>query len=407
MDQVTSSPCFTCVDSLSLYELKQKASKSLECYLPLARDENGAVATSSLEKDMGLRAGTTSFARRGVPRRGEVERAHRDERALHRGSRPSPSSLGGRTPDLVSGKSPSPVDGGGPASDDAGPVAQSPSPSNGGGPASDDAGPVAQSPSPVHGGGPASDDAGPVAQSPSPVYGGGPASDDAGPSPSPARGEGKPQPIPAAIPFLEALLPDPSPPVLSALGGDVEQGQDLTEDEQDLPSDDGISYHGLDYDRDQVHDHEDAYYDNVVNERPAPCAARLEDHDHLQELLREKDPERDGKVNQLNLEDVPCRSLVNLHQDEHHHGGMACGHVFPVKECKAMNDIEILADNHKRTSRSRELSERNLKDVTMTLRTQDTDMWSIPLASHLAPLLKDVDDDATISPSPGTPPLTW
>ena len=125
VDQVTSSPCFTCVDSLSLYELKQKASKSLECYLPLARDENGAVATSSLEKDMGLRAGTTSFARRGVPRRGEVERAHRDERALHRGSRPSPSSLGGRTPDLVSGKSPSPSNSGGPASD-AGPVAQSP-----------------------------------------------------------------------------------------------------------------------------------------------------------------------------------------------------------------------------------------------------------------------------------------
>ena len=180
----------------------------------------------------------------------------------------------------------------------------------------------------------------------------------------------------------------------------MEQGQDLTEDEQDLPSDDGISYHGLDYDRDQVHDREDAYYDNVVNERPAPCAARLEDHDHLQELLREKDPERDGKVNQLNLEDVPCRSLVNLHQDGHHHGGMACGHVFPVKECKAMNDIEILADNHKRTSRSRELSERNLKDVTMTLRTQDTDMWSIPLASHLAPLLKDVDDDATIFTEP-------
>ena len=40
----------------------------------------------------------------------------------------------------------------------------------------------------------------------------------------PAHGEGKPQPLPAAISFLEALLPELSPPVLSALGGDVEKG---------------------------------------------------------------------------------------------------------------------------------------------------------------------------------------
>ena len=103
-------------------------------------------------------------------------------------------------------------------------VAQSPSPVPGGGPASYDAGPVASSPSPVRGGGPASYDAGPVDPSPSPERGEGPASDDAGPSPSPARGEGNLQPLPAAISFLEALLPEPSQPVLSALGGDVGKG---------------------------------------------------------------------------------------------------------------------------------------------------------------------------------------
>ena len=103
-------------------------------------------------------------------------------------------------------------------------VAQSPSPVPGGGPASYDAGPVASSPSPVRGGGPASYDAGPVDPSPSPEHGEGPASDDAGPSPSPARGEGNLQPLPAAISFLEALLPEPSQPVLSALGGDVGKG---------------------------------------------------------------------------------------------------------------------------------------------------------------------------------------